>query len=92
MIKNSGYTQKELAALLNVSESTLSRWVLKEAPELEGVIAVCKTLNVPLSKFFSDPKEEIIALTAAEKEMLDLFAKLPADRQQALIEFIRRWK
>lgn len=48
-IKNSGYSQHNIAKVLNVSEMTLSNWTRMPYPPLEAIEMICKYLYVSSS-------------------------------------------
>jgi transcriptional regulator with XRE-family HTH domain len=90
MIKSAGYSQKDFAVILGVSESTLSRWIMKDVPELDGIVAVCGALNVPLAKFFAEKNDVSLVLSDSEKELLSIFKVIRPEKQAAVIEFLRQ--
>lgn len=84
IIKNRGLSQREVAAMIEVPESTLSRWTSMDYPDLKDIEAICKALDIPLYRFFSD-----VDLSVNEKELLRAFGKLSPDQQARLIEFLK---
>lgn len=51
MIDNSSYSQRELAIMANVSQSSIARYVNGEvdSPSLEWIVRVFKALDVPMT-------------------------------------------
>lgn len=77
-IKNRGYSQRDIAKVLNVSEMTLSNWTRMPYPPLEAIEMICKYLQEPLSRFFADDDELMLHIS-----------RLTPDQQSRLIEFLK---
>ena len=96
-IKN--MTQTELCARARISKSTLSEYLSgKYEPKQDKIFVLAKALDVdPVwlwgydvsmeSKKESSPDES--QLTEGEKLMLELFRRIPEDRQQAALDLLR---
>lgn len=51
--KLNGYTQKELASILGVKNSTVSNWEQgANAPDIETLFEICKLFNISVSDMF----------------------------------------
>lgn len=79
-----GLNQNELADLVGITQGAISR---AEAGEdgvtLRNYKAIADALRVPLAELFQDDR------TKAENEIMDLFRRLPKDRQQVWLEMSR---
>jgi transcriptional regulator with XRE-family HTH domain len=83
-IKNSSYNQKEISALLRISEDSLTRYTQeKQSPKAETLIKLCELLNVSINWLLTGEEEE--KLNKNEKELLNAFRKLPEREQIKLI-------
>lgn len=54
MIKESGYTLKQISEKIDVPASTIATWYRSEYPPLEGIVKMCNFFNIELSDFFAD--------------------------------------
>lgn len=90
LIKNKGFSQKDIALKLDIPESTLSNWITKDNPDIESIEAVCRALKVPLSHFFSDPdKDSLIEVTDQERELLKAFREFSDDRRVKVLRIVK---
>lgn len=93
LIKNKGFFQKDIAAALNVPENTLSDWTAKEFPPLERIEAVCSVLQIPVSRFFIDPDNDLsIEPTARESELLRIFNDFSEEQQEKVLRMLELMK
>ena len=96
-------TQTELCARAKISKSSLSEYLSgKYIPRQDKVFILAQALgvdpvwlwgyDVPMDKK-EEPKEKSspgeLALTEGEKLMLELFRRIPEDRQQAALDLLR---
>ena len=91
--------QSELAAITKIPKSSLSLY-LKEAyePKDDRIYIIAKALrvseawlmgyDVPMEKGEENSPSEL-QLTEGEKALLDLFNRVPQDKQQMVLEMIR---
>lgn len=92
-----GYTQKEIAAMVGVTEATISRWESGTIANMrrDKINLLASALNTTPDFIMtgrtdeqnSTPGEQ--ALTEGEKTLLDLFRKVPADQQAMVLQMIR---
>lgn len=67
--KKYGYSQEKLAELLGVTRQAISRWELGDTtPEMELLVALCKTFNVSADYLIHDDQEEVIFTTQKNKK------------------------
>ena len=92
-----GFTQKELAAYVHKSESTVRMWELgKSEPDIETIKLLAKIFDISTDKLITNNQEMLNtlrfpspSLSAAETALLDLFRQIPDDRQEMVIQMIR---
>ena len=79
--KKMGYTQQQVADLVGVSKNHVTNWEAGRArPDLNVIPAICKTLAISLSAFFSVPDAQD-ALSREEHQLVDDYRHLtPRDR------------
>lgn len=54
-ISESGYTQKEIAERLGVSQSSVTNWVKgKNSPDANLVMPICNLLNITVGQFYGE--------------------------------------
>jgi transcriptional regulator with XRE-family HTH domain len=94
-----GMKQSELCRLAKVPKSSLSLYLSGAyEPKQNRVYDIAKVLNVdeawlmgydvPMERRKSLPDEKV-SLTEGEKAMLDLFRRVPEDKQQLVLQMIR---
>jgi transcriptional regulator with XRE-family HTH domain len=78
---NAGMTQAALAAKANLSLDLISRIERGErAPSLESIERIAGALNVSCAELFNFDGEEIVALSTAPSEALELWRLLQGRR------------
>ena len=92
MIKNSKYSQKELARLCGISETVMSRIVNQDIQEFEIVDKICGFLGVPVSRVFDRKADELSILSDQEKRMLQEFSRFSPDQQELIIAMLKGFK
>jgi transcriptional regulator with XRE-family HTH domain len=94
LIKNKGFTQKDVAVTLGVPETTLSDWTVKEFPPLEAVESICGILQIPVSRFFAEDTDQFIEVSTEEMQLIKSFGEFTEERQRELlrvIEILKGW-
>ena len=93
-----GMTQKELHCVTGLGESAISHWVAgRYEPRQDAIYLISKALDVSEAWLmgYDVPKtraEKIkTAVTPEEKNLLDLYSKLPADKQTEILNMIDYW-
>lgn len=93
--KDRGLTLQGLEKKIDTPNSTLSYWENSDYPPLEGIEKVCKTLDIPLWKFFAPDDEQSPLLTEKQKEWLFLFEQFPPKLQIRILrvtkEILEGW-
>ena len=93
-VNRSGKTQKELSEIVGVATSTFNDWMKgKKYPRIDKIEMLANYFGILKSDLIEDadkknpPTEE--TLTDGEKMVLELFRKIPEDRQPEALELLR---
>lgn len=98
-----GMSQQDLAEGLRIRQSAVSAWELgKKDPTMDNLSAAAALLRVSLEWLGTgegemEPSQEYLEAKAAETgpleaRMLGIFRELSWTNQQALIDFLEKWK
>jgi len=87
--KKRGMTQQELAKAIPISFSTFRRWEKNiHVPDIEDISRLSEILDVPVSYFIEDNKEEEVHVTVGTQTMTfrdgDREFTVPFDRELSL--------
>lgn len=94
-LNKSGRDQKEIAETLGVAPSTLNEWVkAKKYPRIDKIEMLANYFGILKSDLIEDVPEENkspgeLQLTEGEEMLLNLFRKVPQDKQELVLEMIR---
>jgi transcriptional regulator with XRE-family HTH domain len=94
IIKNRGFSQRDVSLKLGIAETTLSTWISKEFPPLEAIESVCRILEIPVSRFFAEDSDSYVEVSGEEMQILKTFGEFPEERRRGLlriIEILRGW-
>ncbi len=84
------WTDYKLAKESGIQQSSIATMFARNTPpKLEMLQCLCEAFGITLSQFFLED-EKIEILSDQEKEMLEAFRKLPANKQQILIKLIEK--
>ena len=92
-LKLHGKEQKEVAAVMGVATSTFNDWVKgKKYPRIDKIEMLANYFGILKSDLIeekkpSSPKE--VKLSEGEQALIDLFRKVPEDKQQLVLQMIR---
>lgn len=86
-LRKKSLSQKELAQMLGVPESTVSFWVNAQYPPLESIDRICRALEIPLAHFFSTD-DDVVYLTDSEKQFVRIYNQFPLKLQGMLIDVV----
>ena len=93
-VNRSGKTQKELAEIVGVATSTFNDWMKgKKYPRIDKIEMLANLFGILKSDLIEDadqknpPNEP--TLTEGEKMVLELFRKIPEDRQAEALDLLR---
>ena len=85
-----GWSMYELAQEMGITQSTLTSIMRRgNPPKIETLQRICEAFGITLAQFFVED-EQIEILTMDEKELISDFRKLPEEKKQALITFIKK--
>lgn len=83
------WTDYKLANESNISQSSLATLYARNTPpKLEMLQSICNAFGITLAQFFLED-EEIEMLNDNEKQMLNLFRRLNATKQKALLQLLK---
>ena len=96
IIKEKGFTQKELAQMLKINVNTVSGWVKGTIiPKLDNAYELSKVLECKIDDLISDEEQEAPseALPIGEEEALtNLFTGLSLQEKRTLINLARDYQ
>lgn len=94
LIKNKGFSQRDIAADLSVPESNMSHWTSIDYPPLEIIESACRVLEIPVSRFFAEDSDQLIEVSPEEMQLLKAFGEFPEERKRELlriVEILKGW-
>lgn len=88
--KKAGYSQVELASLLNLSKSTIAMYEVGERmPDYDMMKRISRLFNVSMDYLYEKEAPAEPELTEAEAALLVLFRQIPPERQQIYLQLLR---
>jgi len=90
-----GVDQKIVAEAVGVAPSTFNEWIKgKKYPRIDKIEMLAQYFGILKSDLIENKEEESyspgqVQLTEGEKTLLDLFRKVPEDKQAMVIQMIR---
>lgn len=94
-LERSGKDQKEVAEVVGVAPSTFNEWMkAKKYPRIDKIEMLAAYFGILKSDLIEEAKENGYSpseptLTEGEKLMLELFRKIPEDKQPVALEMLR---
>jgi repressor LexA len=86
----SGKTQKEVAAVVNVSTGTFCDWVkCRVYPRMDKVQLLAEYFGIQVSDLVDDVNIAKDIVSDKDQEMLDLFHKVPEEKREFVLSLIR---
>ena len=86
--KDRGWTEYQLAEKSGLPQSTVSSWYKKGLfPTVPSLEKICAAFGITMSQLFSEG-DDPVTLTPSQKELLDKWASLSKDQQDAVIALI----
>ncbi len=83
-----GWSEYQLSEKAELPQSTISSWYRKNmTPSIASLQKVCCAFGITLSQLFAN-EDELVELTASQKKLLDCWAKLSPDKQEAVFNII----
>lgn len=90
MCEDRGWSLYMLSEKTGITYSTLNSSINRDAPpKIDTLERICEAFGITLSQFFMED-EQVEILTADEKTLVSSFRTLPPNKQQALIEIIKK--
>lgn len=91
LCKKRHVSKYRLAQLTGIAQSFLGRIIANEStPSLQTLEKICSALDVTLSQFFQDEKEN--HLTDKQNEVMEIWNDLSADEQAVVLAMLRGLK
>lgn len=85
-----GWSMYELAQEAGITQSTLTSMMKRgNPPKIDTLECICEAFGITMAQFFMED-EQLEILSKSEKELIYSFRSLPADKQQALIDLIKK--
>lgn len=92
-LKLHGKEQKEVAAVIGVATSTFNDWVKgKKYPRIDKIEMLANYFGILKSDLIEDKKAvslKEVKLSEGEQALIDLFRRVPEDKQQLVLQMIR---
>ena len=94
-LERSGKDQKVVAEVVGVAPSTFNEWMkAKKYPRIDKIEMLANYFGILKSDLIEEVTEDGYSpsepeLTEGEKMMLELFRRIPEDRQAAALELLR---
>ena len=92
-LKLHGKEQKEVAAVIGVATSTFNDWVkAKKYPRIDKVEMLANYFGILKSDLIEEKKPAAlkeVKLSEGEQALIDLFRRVPEDKQQLVLQMIR---
>lgn len=86
-----GLSIYELTVKSDLSENTIYHWYKqKSKPSLNGIISVCRALEISIEEFFNPKTKD--ALSMREMELVELFSSCPVEEQDAILTLLKTRK
>lgn len=94
-LEKSGRDQKEVAEVVGVAPSTFNEWMkAKKYPRIDKIEMLANYFGILKSDLIEQVSENgyspsELSLTEGEELMLELFRRIPEDKQAAALEMLR---
>ena len=84
-----GWTEYQLAENSGLPQSTISSWYRKNmVPSVPSLSKICSAFGITLSQLFAE-NGVFCDLTAEQKELLECWACITKEQQEALLRFLK---
>ena len=93
-VSRSGKDQREIAEIIGVAPSTFNEWVkAKKYPRIDRIQMLSNYFGILMSDLIEEHTEEKkspskLELTEGEKKILELFRRIPEERQGYALEVL----
>ena len=94
LIDKHGIEQKELAEIVGVAPSTFNAWVkAKKYPRIDKIERLANYFGILKSDLIEEKENNsptiTLSLTKSEESLLNLFRRLPEDKQKMVLQMIQ---
>ena len=84
-----GWTEYELSKRADLPQSTISSWYNKGmTPSIVSLEKICNGFGITMSRFFAG-EDGTFTLTEEQREFLDRFDRLSAEKKQRLSDYMK---
>lgn len=84
------WSRYDLARQADMAESSLNTIMNRGTPpKIDTLESICEAFGITLAQFFTED-EQTELLSKSEKELIQLFRKMPDTKQQALLELLKK--
>lgn len=84
------WTEYQLAERSGLPQSTISSWYRKNmVPTVSSLEKICAAFGITLSQLFAEG-DAPVSLTESQKKLLEHWAKLSADQQEAIFTLMEK--
>ena len=85
-----GWTEYQLAEKSGLPQSTISSWFRKGMmPTITSLEKICNAFGITISQLFAR-EDELVALTPAQRKLLETWARLDDEQQAAVFQLIEK--
>lgn len=92
-LHRSGKSQREMAEIMGVSSSTFNDWANgRKYPRIDKIEFLANYFGIQKSDLIENKEKnspDELQLTEGERTLLNLFRKVPEDRQQMVLQMIQ---
>ncbi len=87
IIEQRGISIYNLAANADLTEACIRNWYTKRnyTPSLEAIEKICQALNISVAALTSEENEEMIAVTNAERRLLENWIRLEEKQKKVIL-------
>ena len=90
LLKQRGWTAYRLAQEADIPQSTLSNIFNRPyEPTVSTLEVICKGFDITMSEFFAGDDDEVMALTADQRDILKQWGKLTTEQRKILVDFLK---
>ena len=88
MCEERGWSTYTLAQKADITHSTLNSSINRDTPpKIDTLQRICEAFGITLAQFFMED-EKLEILSGDEKEIVELYRKLPEHKKRALLSLI----
>lgn len=89
LAKERGWSEYMLANKADITHSTLNSSINRDTPpKIDTLERICDAFGITMAQFFLED-EAIEFLSSEEKELIELYRRLPKEKREALSELLK---